>query len=702
MTHELIFEIGTEEIPAGYINPSLENLRQALKTKLTDLSLTFGAVKGAATPRRIAVCVEGLEERQPDRQETVMGPPQKAAFDQDGKPTKAAIGFAQSRGASVEDIQIANTPKGDYVMLELEQKGKSTKSLLPKILSEIITGLSFKKSMRWGTGQMHFVRPIQWILATYGGEIIDHGMADLVKSGRTTRGHRFHAPGTIEVESFSGYLEGLRKAHIIADPAERRQAVAEGIAQATAKTGGTVLDDQELLDTVTNLVESPHAVCGTFEERFLELPREVLITSMREHQKYFAVINDNGELMPHFVAVNNTQVKDEAITTAGHERVLRARLEDAFFFFREDQNKKLSERVEQLSGVIFQAKLGTMLEKTNRVEKLTGFLADKLAPESKKDAQRAARLAKADLITDMVGEFPSLQGTMGRDYALKQGENVEVATAIHQHYLPLRAGGELPKNKAGIILGMADRLDTIAGCFGIDAIPTGSADPFGLRRLSLALLHIIQDQSFTLSLSECTAKALELYGDKIDPDPQAVNKKIMNFIKGRFTNDLTGQGIPIEAVEAITSSGFDDVVDSRRKVDALMTISDQPAFTVLAGSFKRVRNIIKKHSATEVDESLLEEGAEKELFAALQNTTAQCEPFLQKRDYDQALLAILAMKEPVDKFFDDVMVMADDQNIRNNRLALLTGVSKLFLRIGDFSRMFGMQAKTQTKSAKIL
>ncbi len=694
MAHQLIFEIGTEEIPAGYINPSLDNLQQQLAKKLTDLSLKFDSIKVAATPRRLAVCVEGLEGHQPDRQEKVMGPPQKAAFDADGNPTKAAIGFAQSRGAAVEDIQIASTPKGDYAMLELEQKGEATQSLLPGVLYEILHGLPFRKSMRWGATEMLFARPIQWILATYGGEIIDIELDDQVKSGRTTRGHRFHAPGTIEVDNFTSYLEGLRQAHIIADPVERRQTAADEIARAAEKTNGKVIDDQALLDTVTNLVESPHAVCGSFDKRFLELPKEVLITSMREHQKYFAIADEQGNLMPHFVALNNTLVNDEAITTAGHERVLRARLEDAFFFFREDQNTKLADRVEKLTGVVFQAKLGTMLDKTNRVEKLTEFLAKKLAPEALADAKRAARLAKADLITDMVGEFPSLQGIMGRDYALKQGENTEVATAIHQHYLPLRAGGELPTNTAGILVGMADRLDTIAGCFGIDAIPTGSADPFGLRRLSLALIHIIQDQLFTLSLKECVAKALELYGDKIDQDVQATNDKVINFIQGRFTNDLTGQGIPVEAVEAVTSTGFDDVVDTRSKINSLLAINDQPSFTVLAGSFKRVRNIIKSHCDTKVDESLLAEEAEKELFATLQDTMAKCEPFLQQGDYDQALQVILAMKEPVDKFFDDVMVMVEEHNIRENRLSLLTSISKLFLRVGDFSRMFGMQVKS--------
>ena len=695
MSNELLFEIGTEEIPAGFVAPSLDNMKKNLAGKLTEKALDFDGITGAATPRRLTVCVRGLADRQPDRQEEIMGPPKQAAFDKEGKPTKAASGFAMSRGASVDDLQIASTAKGDYVKLVLEKKGAETKKLLPEILEALLTELPFKKSMRWGTGRLHFARPIQWLLALYDGAPIPLAINDLPTSGTTTRGHRFMAPKSFEVSGYDDYLQKLKEAFVLADLQERTATVEEEIFRAAGPSGGKILEDPELVDTVTNLVENAYAICGSFDKRFLELPREVLITSMREHQKYFAVVNDQGELLPHFVAMNNTRVKDEEITRAGHERVLCARLEDAFFFYREDQTKKLADRVDDLAGVVFQAKLGTMRDKTTRVSELAGFLADKLAPEARADIQRAATLAKADLITDMVGEFPSLQGIMGREYALRDGENPAVAKAISEHYLPLRAGSELPRETNGAIVGLADRLDTIAGCFGIGAIPTGSADPFGLRRLSLAILHIIQDRGYTLSLAECLQKALGLYGDKISNDPVAVVNQAVEFIKGRFTNDLSSQGVPVEAVEAVTSVSFDNIVDCRRRTEALMAISDQPVFTLLAGAYKRVRNIIKEHNDSTVDEKLLHEPAERKLYDNLKKIAADCEPYLQNRDYGAALEVILQMKEPVDTFFDDVMVMVDDQAVRNNRLSLLAAVSELFLRVGDFSKMNAMQAQAK-------
>lgn len=693
MSHELLFEIGTEEIPASFIQPALDNLQRILSQKLTAHGLAFGEVRGVATPRRLAVSLNGLAARQPDRKEEVMGPPKKAAFDAAGTITKAGIGFALSRGAQAEDLQVVSTPKGDYVMLVQENKGADTAALLPTILQELVLELPFKKAMRWGAGKIHFVRPIQWLLALYGGKVVELTIDGRARSGNTTRGHRFHAPQAIEVSGFSDYLEKLRQADVLADIEDRRSLVQQEITRAAGPTGGTILADDELLDTVTNLVECPTAVCGTFAERFLELPREVLITSMREHQKYFAVKDDAGDLMPHFVAVNNTRVKDPQVTTAGHQRVLRARLEDAFFFFRADQSKTLAERVDDLAGVVFQAQLGTLLEKTSRIVTLTDFLAGLLAPDAKADATRAALLAKADLLTSMVGEFPALQGVMGREYAKRQGESEAVALAIHEHYLPVRAGGDLPLGIAGALVGLADRIDTITGYFGIGKVPTGSADPFALRRQAVSLLAILQDRAWPLSLRAAVSQALAAYGAKVTGDHEAVINQVIDFIRGRFTNDLTAQGVPAEAVEAVTSVAFDDVVDCRRKISALLAISDQPTFAMLAGAFKRVRNIIKDHGNARVNEAQLVEPSEKNLYAALTTTSAACEPFLVQRDYGSALKVILTMKEPVDTFFDDVMVMVEDEALRANRLSLLTGVSELFLQVGDFSRMSALTAK---------
>jgi len=691
MQNELLLEIGTEEIPAGFIVPALENMQKALAEKLAVQDLHYDTMHTAATPRRLAICVKGLVGQQPDRKEEFLGPARKAAFDAENNPTKAAIGFVRSKGAAVDDLKIVNTPKGDYVMLVIHSKGEKTEKLLPAILQGLIEDLPFPKSMRWGEGQTSFARPIHWLLALYEGRKIDVRVGDIT-SGVSTRGHRFMASAAVlEVKDFDEYIDVLRQNFVLADLEERRREVIREIRRAATERSGEegagILEDNELVDTVTNLVEYPHGVCGTFEERFLELPDDVLITAMREHQKYFCVSGADGRLLANFVAVNNTRVPDENLAAEGHQRVLRARLEDAFFFFKDDRRKKLADRVKDLSGLIFQAKLGTMLEKTERVAGLASILAQKLAPEFKDRAERAALLAKADLLTAMVNEFPSLQGVMGRDYALLDNEPPEVATAILEHYLPVRAGGNLPTQIPGALVGMADRLDTITGCFGIGQVPTGTTDPFGLRRLALGLLHIIEANSFTLSLSEAVDAALELYGDKLSGEKTTVKGMIVDFIKGRFVNDLIGRGIPGSAVEAVSSVSFDDVVDCRARIDALAAIREHASFTVLAAAFKRVMNIIKGHTATGVDVQLLQDGAERKLYEAFMKVQGEAKPFLEAKEYGKALEVILFMKEPVDVFFDEVMVMTDDAALQKNRLNLLTDISGLFLRVGDFSKM---------------
>ena len=690
MRNELLLEIGSEEIPAGFIGPALENMQKGLAGKLAEQDLQYDEIQTAATPRRLAVCVRGLVPQQPDRKEEFVGPARKAAFDRDGKPTKAAAGFALSKGAEVEDLQVVNTPKGEYVVLIRQCKGQKTEDLLPGILQGIVESLPFPKSMRWGQGNISFARPIHWLLALYDGRVVDFQVGD-IKSGKVTRGHRFMSPGKIEVGDFSQYIDVLRQNRVLADLTERREAVITEVRQSASERSGVqgsrMLEDEELIDTVTNLVEYPHGVCGTFESRFLELPDDVLVTAMREHQKYFCVTGQNGKLLDRFVAVNNTQVPDDKLAAEGHQRVLRARLEDALFFFKDDRRRKLAERVNDLSGLIFQAKLGTMLEKTGRVHNLVGILAEKVAPEFVAKAQRAATLAKADLLTAMVNEFPSLQGVMGRDYAELDGEDPEVAAAILEHYLPVRAGGSMPTGIPGALVGMADRLDTIAGCFGIGQVPTGTTDPFGLRRLALGLLHILEAHAFALSLPDTIEAALELYGDRLAEDKSEARNRILEFIKGRFVNDLTGRGIPGSAVDAVTSVSFDDVVDCRAKIEALAAIRNQPAFTVLAAAFKRVKNIIKNNSDIKIDVAHLQEKAELNLYEVFIKVQSESRPLLQAKEYEKALDIILQMKEPVDHFFDEVMVMTDEAYLKKNRLNLLTAISGLFLQVGDFSKM---------------
>lgn len=686
---DLLFEIGTEELPAGFILPALEQLEQNFIRKADELQLSFGQVKVAGTPRRLTLMVQDLLERQPDRLEELMGPSAKAGLDADGGFTKAAQGFARSKGAQATDLRVVETAKGEYLLLVREVVGVQTSALLPDLLRGLLAEFSFAKSMKWGSNSNTFARPVQWLLALYGSDIVNISLDGIVSS-QSSRGHRFMAPDVIQIQSASSYVQQLEAAHVLVDPARRRQMVLAEIERAVAETpgltGAHLALDEALVDTVTNLVECPFGVCGSFDERFLKLPDEVLVTSMREHQKYFPVLDVQGNLLPYFVAVNNTRVTDIALTRKGHERVLRARLEDALFFFGADKERRLDDRFSDLTGIIFQAKLGTMLEKSERLIKLAAMLAEKLAPEHIDTARQAARLCKIDLLTNMVGEFPSLQGDMGSAYATSDGESAEVALAIREHYLPKRAGSELPTSTLGALIGLADRLDTLVGCFGIGQQPTGTTDPFGLRRLALALLHIIGDRGYSLSLQEMVYKALALYGDKVDGGAVTVDA-VMAFIKGRFVNDAVAKGFDQEAVEAVTSLGFDDVNDCKKKIDALAAIRNDESFAVLAVAFKRIRNIIKEHQGGEVVSAFLVEEAERNLADIYTNVTTLVQPLLARKEYGQALAGMLALKEPLDLFFDSVMVMVDDEKIRANRLNLLTDIAQLFLQIGDISKM---------------
>lgn len=686
---ELLFEIGSEEIPAAYIAPALDFLRQAAGKKLQQLNLHFKSIRTAGTPRRLTLVVDDLQSRQNDKRQEHIGPAVTAGYDQDGNPTKAAVGFARSKGIEVKNLQVVTTARGDYLMAVEDVQGHATSELLPCLLLELIQELPFPKSMRWADSNLAFARPIQWLLALYDGIIVDLTV-ESIHSGNCTRGHRFMSSGSVTVTGFEQYAEILGKQCVIVSLEERRKAVIAEVEKAVqeraGQSGARPLLDEGLLDTVTNLVEMPFGVCGSFAEKFLDLPDEALITSMREHQKYFPVISEKGNLLPMFVAVNNTDIQNKELAVSGHQRVLRARLEDGLFFFREDSKKKLAERYENLSGIIFQHQLGTMLEKSKRIENLAGLLASALIPGKEEKALRAARLSKIDLLTEMVGEFPSLQGIMGREYALKDGEDHEVAVALYEQYLPVRAGGKLPDTILGGIIGLADRIDTIAGCFAIGQKPTGTTDPFGLRRLSLGILHILRSLEISFSLRSLVEQSVAGYMGVVDIAGDTV-EQIMEFIRLRYENDMVAGGVKPEVVQAATSVSFDDVVETSARIKALETMGGKEQFSVLAGSFKRIRNIIKDNQYTQVDSAFLTEDAEKELYATLQDVAAKSMPFIESQHYEDALEVMLQMKDPVDRFFDAVMVMADEPAVRQNRLNLLTGLGNLVLKIGDISRM---------------
>ncbi|MGD9949565.1 MAG: glycine--tRNA ligase subunit beta [Desulfobulbus sp.] len=686
---ELLFEIGTEEIPAGYIQPALDTLAAESAKKLGALELSHGAIRTYGTPRRLTLIIEDLQSRQADRRHEHIGPSKKAGYDDAGNLSKAAIGFARSKGCDPSQLQVVETPKGEYLMAVEDVKGQDTAALLPALLESLIRELVFPKSMKWADYSITFARPLQWLVPLYDDKVLPLKVEG-VSCGRNSRGHRFLAPGEFELTGSATYLSDLRARFVIADLAERREMVSNEVKRAVKENSGvagaTPILHEGLLDTVANLVEYPSGVCGHFDEKFLQLPEETLVTSMREHQKYFPVAGADGKLLPLFVAVNNTKIDDIALAANGHQRVLRARLEDGLFFFNEDRKHTLSSLCPELKGIVFQHKLGTMLAKSERMTKLAGILADSIAPELKADVERVATLAKADLLSSMVGEFPTLQGIMGRVYALKDGEKPEIAQAIEEHYLPVRAGGEIPQSLLGALVGIADRFDTLVGCFAIGEKPTGNKDSFGLRRQAIGLISIIKGLQIAFSIKGMAAAALGCY-EGVVAQNEAVVEEVVAFIRLRFENDLVAGGLPQALVEAATSVEFDNVVDCLKRIEALDQIRSQESFSVLAGSFKRIRNIVKGNKTTEVNEALFSEAAEQQLHSALSMVQAKAQPLIEQQEYSEALLALLEMKEPVDQFFDKVMVMDEDVAVRQNRLNLLTAFGELVLSVGDISRM---------------
>ena len=510
MDQDLILEIGTEEIPARFLPGALESLRRLAEERLTQARLPFREIKTVGTPRRLALLAFDLEAVQTDQEEIIIGPPRSAAFGEEGQPTKVALGFARAKGVPVEELALLETPKGVYLGLKKKITGRAAVQVLADLLPRLILDLAFPKTMRWGTSTLRFARPIHWIVALYGAEVIPFSLEGLA-SGRQTYGHRFMAPGPLPLNQAGEYLERLPLGKVVVDPQERRAILTRELESQARQAGGQVLIDPQLLEEVTNLVEFPAPVTGRFDQDFLNLPAEVLVTSMKEHQRYFPLVDEQGKLINRFIAVNNTQVTDEQRVIRGHEKVLRARLSDARFFFKEDTRTPLETKVERLRGVVFHSKLGTSFEKMERVSELAAFLARLLVPGKEAPARRCARLAKADLTTHMVGEFPTLQGVMGREYARLSGEDPEVAQGISEHYLPLSAQDLPPASDTGALVGLADRFDTLAGFFSLNQIPTGSADPYALRRQAQGVILITWAREYSYSLEPVLDRAISPY-----------------------------------------------------------------------------------------------------------------------------------------------------------------------------------------------
>jgi glycyl-tRNA synthetase beta chain len=725
MAKDLILEIGTEEVPAGFIPGALSSLEGLFKKSLGAKHLSFKGLRTIGTPRRLTVIVEGLEERQSDASIEVKGPAKKAAFDQNGNPTKALSGFAGGQGVKVEELKVRKTEKGEYLYAIKKIKGESTKKILPETLKAVVSSLYFPKTMRWSDHEISFARPVHWILAIYGGETISFDFGH-IKSGAYTFGHRFlgaggRAPRPIKVKSVKEYIEKLETSNIMVDPEERKRAIRKGLEKETKEVNGRVLIDEGLLDEVTNLVEYPVVIRGSFEREFLKLPREVVINAMREHQRYFSIVDEKGDLLPYFITVANTPATDPAVVRTGNERVLRARLNDAKFYFEKDVETTLSQRVEELKGVVFQAKLGTSFEKVLRFTELAifigrkvsycdaidvsesfeDFLLEKYDPARYEKAEtdpghykklvlgRASMLCKADLTSGMVGEFPNLQGIMGREYARLANEAPEVSEAIYEHYLPVSAGGELPGSIPGAIISISDKLDTITGCFGVGLLPTGAHDPYALRRQALGIIAIIIDKGFRFPVDELVDKSLALLGEKLTRPEKDVKQYVLSFFRERLKNQLLTQGLPNDAIEAVLSAPWFDLVDSVKRVKALDGFKKHPACPSLVVAFKRISNILKGFDFKDErpNEELFQDPHEKALFDVSKKIAPEILQHWQKGDYEKVFTTLASIKETIDTFFDKVMVMVEDEGLKKNRLILLHTLRGLYYQIADISKL---------------
>jgi len=686
MSRDLILEIGTEEIPASYLPPALDQIRQLAEKELNARRVPFGKIQAYATPRRIVLHVTDVALAQESSVKEVMGPARSVAFDDKGRPTKAAEGFAKGQGIAVGDLRIISTPKGEYVAAVRSEASEPTGEILPAIMPRIITSLHFPKMQRWGYLTLRFPRPIRWILCLFGSEVIPFALEG-IRSGRLMRGHRFMAPGPFEIKDVKDYFRQIKKAKVVLDQEERKAIIARGVMKAAEKVGGKPIDDPSLIDEVTYLVEYPVIVTGTFEDRYLSLPREVLITSMRSHQRYFSVVKGRKKLMHYFITISNNVARNKNVIAMGNERVLRARLEDAMFFFQEDSKIPLETRVEELKDVVFQEKLGTSWEKMERFSALGVYLAKKVQPESLPEVKRVAFLCKGDLVTQMVGEFADLQGVMGREYALIEGEDKTVAEGILEHYYPRYSGDRTPSTVGGAAVSVADRLDTICGCFGIGISPTGTADPYGLRRHALAVIAILMDRGWRVSLSDLMSQSLKLLKGKIDKAPGQVLPPLEEFFKGRLHNLLTGRGYRHDLVSAVLADHWADPVDAVARLEALTSFSKKAGFGDLMLSFKRVMNIIPEGFTGKVDRKKAGESVEKGLLESAESLGRDAAAMLEKGDYLKVLNILAGMKKPVDQFFDGVMVMDKDVSVKNNRLAILGTVSDLFAQVADFRKI---------------
>ena len=685
-----LLEIGTEEIPAAFINPACNFLRIEFENLLKQNNIKFEKVISDGTPRRIFLYIDGLPEKQEDRQEIVMGPPSKVAVDNEGKYTKAALSFAKSKGINESDLSLVKTEKGEYLQGIKKIKGISTKDFISKNVVEIILKIPFKKSMRWGDKNIRFVRPIHWFLSVYDSEILPFEI-DGMHASNFTYGHRFMRGTANEnkftVRNFDEYKKFLKENYVILSFEERKIEIVKRIKEIEKEYDFHVPVDKDLLDTVANLVEYPFAVLGNFEKDFLQLPDDVLITSMKVHQKYFFVKDKNGNLLNFFIGISNTLPVSDNIKN-GYERVLRARLTDAMFFFENDKKIPLEKRSEELKKVVYQEKLGTSWEKVERFTKIAEKLTDFLDKSKLSSVKRAALLSKADLMTEMVYEFPELQGYMGMVYAKIQGETEDIANAIFEHYFPRFAGDKLPTTFEGTVISIADKLDTICGCFVIGLIPTGNNDPYGLRRGAIGILNIIREKNIRLDIKKLISFCLNLLDKKVDFNKDETLSKIYEFIMQRFKQILINEGADADIFDALVDN-FEDILTIEKAVKEVTPKRVSEDFMIVTTSYKRIANILKKSGGTftKFDISKINNKFEEDLYLHLKDLDSKLDKLIENEKFQEAIELLLSMRKPVDDFFDNILVMDNDEEIRNNRLALLSNLKSTFDKLLRFDKI---------------
>jgi glycyl-tRNA synthetase beta chain len=687
---DYLLEIGTEEIPAKFMPGALNQLQELAGKILDEKRIKYGSIETMGTPRRLALLIKDLREKGEDLQEEVRGPAKRAAFDHAGTPTKAARGFARSQGVPVENLLITDTGNGEYVFAVREIMGRPTEEILPEMALKLIDGLNFPKPMRWGEKGLRFARPIRWLVSLLDDRIIPFELENL-KAGRRSRGHRFLGQKIFSVKTSLSYKEQLQENFVLVDHKLRKEICWKQIREAARSVNGTVEPDEELLDEVTQLLEWPTALVGSFEKSYLEIPEEVVITPMREHQRYFPVRSKDGKLLNMFITVRNGNEEYLDIVKAGNEKVLRARLADARFFWDEDKKQKLEDYLPRLEKIVFQESLGTVAQKTQRIKANVDYLCDVLKParEVVKNAQRAALLVKADLVTGMVYEFPELQGIMGHYYALLSGEAPEVAQAILEHYQPRFSGDRIPESLEGALAGIADKLDTIAGCFAIGIEPTGSQDPYALRRQAMGICLIIKTHNLDLDLSAAINKALDNYKGILPEDTlgAVTLEKIREFFRARLKNILTDEGHRYDVVDAVLDTDLNNLPAVLKRAGALSIMREDQGFRELHTAFTRANNLAKKKVAAVIEPAAFIDETEKVLFEALNRTEQSLGILLKRHDFTEALTELSKLAKPINDFFNAVMVMAEDEKVRNNRLGLLAKVVELTRTVGNLSKL---------------